>query len=318
MNGYISSSTNMIVGALIGITIMAGIVACACALSMNRRRKASDAPAPAVARPAAPDPAVKIQAEKPPAKRKEKMVKPEPEKAPRREKVARSEAVKGNKAPGRSLFSFLVPRPKVAEGQGAQPVAEATPKPVEAKPPERTRPAKQIKGKQPKTPKLKTVKEPKHPAETTVQRSVPRGEKGRKFGLFGRKEAAPPEDIISKASVPSPVTQAPDADASKPFVMPAAAQAAAVQAAATAVPPPLPPGVAPATQPPEGIAPGAAAPATAEPEKKEESANSVFDLFTDTSGEESEISKFAANFDDVSLDSLLGDGHGLLDRLIKK
>ena len=44
----------------------------------------------------------------------------------------------------------------------------------------------------------------------------------------------------------------------------------------------------------------------------------IFSLFNDTSGEESEISKFASNFDDVSLDSLLGDSQVILDRLIKE
>ena len=125
---------------------------------------------------------------------------------------------------------------------------------------------------------------------------------------------------------PTPSPLPADLDINKPFVMPATARSAvgevttdpSVQASPK-------PDAVPHTQSTAGAAPTAPqdtaepAPAPTEPENKAEgTADSLFNLFNDTVGEESEISKFASNFDNVSLDSLLGDGQGLLDSLHKK
>ena len=325
MSGYVSSTTNMIVGALIGITFMAAIVACCCALLLNHMRKAGTTKALTATQPASQGQPAKTKAEKV-ALAKIALAKATEAEEVALAKVALIEAVKEIRAPRVGFFSFFTRKKNIAEGQASQLAAEATPKPLERTQPKLAKIAKSVKGKQPKTPKLKAVKEPKQLADRAPQKLATQAEKNRKFGLFGSKKAGSSKEPASKTTSPVQVPLPSDVDVSKPFVMPAAAQTTPVAQVAVA---PAATGcggavAAPAPQPPEGSAPmvpqvaGQAAPGEAEPEnKEEENTDSIFNLFTDTSGEESEISKFAANFDNVSLDSLLGDSQNLLNRISK-
>jgi hypothetical protein len=377
----------MLVGGLIGITLMASIVILGCVFSLPRKRKAGAveemSTMQAVTQPMAQSNAQgqpPIVEQKKPAKvRKEKPVKIKPIKAPKEkkpgrgffsflshkkdsveapaapavtpviqqpaevaqsgsanlpqaEKMAVPAAVKEEKKLGHGLFSFLSHKKDKAEAPKAQkPAKVVQPKPAKA--------AKPVKEKQPEAPKVKEVKESRQKVEKDRQAPAPKTEKDHKFGLFGkRKEAdAPqPSKTASLGKAPQAATPAyapppSSVDVNKPFVMPAAAMATSTAQAASApgaVPQPLsaPTPSAPATQPPQGIDPAtpqAAAPndsaGTAEPDKKEgeSAADSLFNLFTDTEGEESEITKFAANFDNVSVDSLLGDCQDVLKSISK-
>lgn len=283
MTSGISSSSNMIVGVLIGIIILAGTVALGCALTLGRRRTEKSGEGQASSQ----DQAVAVKKEdKPPA----------------------AMAVeKKSKEPRKGFLSF--------GGRSTAQKVQVSAVTVTARPKETGVVAAPDKKVKEKTPRLAGIKTAKKASPENVKQHGP--------GLFGRKK----EKQAAGAELPAvaaPVAQQeavppPDVDINKPFVMPAAARAPQDAQPVPAPEQPLPPVEPPApAQPPQGVAPdtaGVPPPATEpEEEEEEEATDAVFNLFTDTEGEESEISQFAANFDDVSLDSLLGEGQGLLGR----
>jgi hypothetical protein len=333
MTGYIMPSAEMIVGALIGITTMAGVVACVCALSLSHKRKANRIETSAAAQPAVQKQAPATRDDKAPEIQADKAKKDKPVKLPKPEKAAKIKPVREKKQGG-GFFSFSKKnKEKVKTETAAAPAtAPVAAQPAQAAQPQQPKNAISANEKAAKQPDLKEAKASKAKVEKPPQKAEVKEDKGKGFGWFSKKR----KDKESKASPPASAqakeTGSPaisggykppqsDANASKPFVMPAAAQAAIASQAATApsAPPPPQSETAPPSRPPEGIAPASplSAPVEAEPEKKEENADSVFNLFTDTEGEESEIGKFAANFDNVSLESLLGDCQSVMKRLSK-
>jgi hypothetical protein len=329
MTGYIAPSAEMIVGALIGITTMAGVVACVCALSLSHKRKANRIETSAAAQPAVQKQAPATRDDKAPEIQADKAKKDKPVKLPKPEKAAKIKPVREKKQRG-SFFSFSKKnKEKVTASTAAAP---AVAQPVKAAQPQQPQNAASTNEKTAKQPDLKEAKASKTKVEKPPQKAEIKEDKSKGFGWFGKKhkdkepKASPPLSARVKETASPAISEVytppqSDADASKPFVLPAAAQASiASQAAAapSAPQPPQPEAVQP-SRPPEGIAPSSplSAPAEAEQEKKEESADSVFNLFTDTEGEESEIGKFAANFDNVSLEALLGDCQSVMKRLSK-
>jgi hypothetical protein len=289
-------SLDLTLGTLIGLIIMAGIIACGCALLISHRRKTGGTAAPAASQakpqsqPAAGAENIQTVTQNSQAKA---VKKPEPEKA------ARVKPAKEKKSGG-GFFSFSRPkkaRPEPAAGNAAS--ATAT-QPTQAAAAEKDKKAKPVKEKEQKAPKIKAVKEQKT-------------EKGSGFSLFGKKKDKPKENSTKAAS-------AKEVKYTPPSAAPSTAGTTGRQAAGIPEQSPPAEAVQPA-QPPQGIAqPFQEIPPPEEERKENEEggANSVFDLFTDTEGEESEISQFAANFDNVSLDSLLGDCQDVIGRLSKK
>ncbi len=333
MAGYIAPSAEMIVGALIGITTMAGVVTCVCAFSLNHKRKANRMDTSAEAQPAMQKQAPVIRENKPLEIQADKAKKDKPAKAPKPEKAVKIKPVKEKKQGG-SFFSFSKKnKEKVKTETAAAPVAAlVAAQTAQTAQPQQSKNAASVNEKDPKQMKLKEAKAVKQKNEKPSEKTKGKEEKGKGFGWFGKKnkdkgqKAAPLVSAQAKEATPPVIAEGykppqSDADASKPFVMPAAAKAANASqiTADTAAPPPTQPETAQPSRPPEGISPASplSAPVEAEPEKKEENADSVFNLFTDTEGEESEIGKFAANFDNVSLDALLGDCQSVLNRLSK-
>ncbi len=284
MSEYLSPTTSMVIGALIGIILLTTLIIVICTFSLEGRRKESKSAGQNDKKRQDINPQQGLSGgnsntpprEKPGRIEKIKPVKPQ---KPLKEKATRPDTQKA--AGGFQLFG-----PKINSGN---------PKPIKQKP-----------VKQTPTPKSE-VKEPAQTAKIPEQGSPPTKTEQSKGGFFGNKKSAVAKEE-SKKTIPTqvrpnspPITGGVSVETVSPPV-----------AAASEAPPSQPAG----TVPPVAAETKAAVP---EPEKSsEENTDSIFSLFNDTSGEESEISKFASNFDDVSLDSLLGDSQVILERLIKE
>ena len=297
MSEYLSPATSMVIGALIGIILITTLIIVICTFSLEGRRKKSTMAVQSEKKHQNVNPTMGSRTggtsdptgEKSGTKEKRKPVKPQ---KPLRENTTKPDKQKG--AGGFHIFG-----PKIIAG---------SPKSVNQKPMIRM-PVQKSEVKE----SARTVKGNEHG-------SPPAKMKQTKTSFFGNKKSTRAMEDNLKTNpaqiVPAGSTKTGGASFQPASAVPVATAADASPSYTANLSAPVPVATQPAGIAPPAL-PGTSTPAP-EPEKKdEENTDSIFNLFSDTSGEESEISKFASNFDDVSMDSLLGDSRGILERFNK-